>query len=932
MKRIVIFLSTLFCSISLFAYTQVPADSAVVKGVLPNGLTYYIRHNDFIPNRAAFHIAQKVGSIQEMPEQRGLAHFLEHMAFNGTTHYPNKELTNYLETIGVKFGDNLNAYTAVDETVYMITDVPTERTSTIDSCLLILRDWSDGILLEDKAIDAERGVIEEEWRTRNSPMQRQIEKLSPVIYAGDKYADCMPIGNIDVIRNFSYETLRSYYRTWYRPDLQGIVVVGDIDVKRTEEKIKELFADAKVSADAPERIYYPVSEYKEPCVMVSADPEMSFSLVCFYQKVKRLPDSLNATEEDMKTEIIAYFTSSMLGDRLNDLAKSKQPPFAGAWVDYRSFMLSGRQKSFVVETQVSAAGADVAFTAMMDEVERMRRFGFTQSELERAKKSYLALAEQIYNHRNQHENSFYVDFYVNNFLNGESMPSMDTYIELARRLSAEITLEDINTWIASWNSNDAVVWCTGPDIKELPTEEAINNEMSALPNKELVAYEDIDIPENIIPEEKAPISGKILKKRAVKNGAIEYKLSNGVEVYFKQTDFKDDEILLSAKSLGGLTKADSTDWMNARCADELYAASGTGTMNKIQLDKFLSDKRASLSANINLYTEELGGYASKKDIEYLFQLLYANFTTVNVDSIAFSSYKERFIANCKDRKNSPYFAIQDTVVNVVYGNNKLIKYLDIEDLNALDYTRSLENFRQRFSNAADFKFTIVGSIDEEKLEPLLEKYVASLPSSKTYEKVTRGEPMDLVGNDSVRFQKQMQVPATIAYMHNFVKIKPSANKLSYDILQDILDIVYTEKVREEEGGTYGVGVYVEVNKYPCENVELTIQFSTDSAKVDKLMPIIYAELKNIAENGPREADLQKVKEHKRKTFADEQKSNNYWSARLQTIQMYGKDNGATYLKRLEKIAAKDVQKAAKALLNSPNLKEIVQVGVTQPPI
>ena len=929
MKRIVIFLSTLFCSISLFAYTQVPADSAVVKGVLPNGLTYYIRHNDFIPNRAAFHIAQKVGSIQEMPEQRGLAHFLEHMAFNGTTHYPNKELINYLETIGVKFGDNLNAYTAVDETVYMITDVPTERTSTIDSCLLILRDWSDGILLEDKAIDAERGVIEEEWRTRNSPMQRQIEKLSPVMYAGDKYADCMPIGNIDVIRNFSYETLRSYYRTWYRPDLQGIVVVGDIDVKRTEEKIKELFADAKVSADAPERIYYPVSEYKEPCVMVSADPEMSFSLVCFYQKVKRLPDSLNATEEDMKTEIIAYFTSSMLGDRLNDLAKSKQPPFAGAWVDYRSFMLSGRQKSFVVETQVSAAGADVAFTAMMDEVERMRRFGFTQSELERAKKSYLALAEQIYNHRNQHENSFYVDFYVNNFLNGESMPSMDTYIELARRLSAEITLEEINTWIASWNSNDAVVWCTGSDLKELPTEEAINNEMSALPNKELVAYEDIDIPENIIPEEKAPISGKILKKRAVKNGAIEYKLSNGVEVYFKQTDFKDDEILLSAKSFGGAILLDSTDYVNARFADELYAEGGIGTMNKVQLDKFLSDKRTSLDASIGTYNEELSGYASKKDVDYLFQLLYAHFTAVREDSIAYRSFVERFIANNKDRDNRPLTAFVDTIENKLYRDHKLISTIKIEDLPALDHARSIEIFKERFANAADFKFTIVGSIDEATLEPLLEKYVASLPANKTREKVKRAEPLEQKGKDAVRFNKKMQVPATWVLIRNFVDVKSSVNKLAYFILEDILDLVYTEKVREEQGGTYGVSTKVSLFNEPKPHATLTIQFSTDAAKVDALIPIVYAELKNIAENGPREADLQKVKEHKRKTFADEQKSNNYWSARLQTIQMYGKDNGATYLKRLEKTSAKDVQKAAKALLNSPNLKEIVQVGVSK---
>lgn len=928
MKRILWLLCCLMGSMALCAQI-IPQDTATVKGVLPNGLTYYIRHNDYIPNRAAFHIAQKVGSIQETQGQRGLAHFLEHMAFNGTKHYPDKALINYLETIGVKFGANLNAYTSVDETVYMITDVPTERVSTVDSCLLILRDWSDGILLEAEAIDKERGVIEEEWRTRNNPILRQIEDNAPVIYAGDKYVDCMPIGSMDVVRNCPYDTLRSYYNTWYRPDLQGIVVVGDIDVKRTEEKIKELFASAKVPEGAPERVYYPVSEYKEPCIVISADAETPFTLLTYSQKVDDIPDSLKSTEEGLKQAFIRDVVATMLSDRLSDVMKEAEPPFVGANAYYGDFLLSGKQKCFEIAAQVSNAGAEVAFTRLMEEVERMRRYGFTEAELQRAEKSYLALLEQIYNHRDQHKNDYFVSACIDNFLNNEAMPSDETTFNVSKKIASQVTIADVNAWVNSWDTNNVFIWFAGSSLENLPTKEFVKNELMALPNKEIKEYEDVELPEAIILDSQLPAEGKILKKRAIKNGAIEYKLSNGVQVYFKQTDFKDDEILLSAKSLGGKIKADSADWMNARCADALYAASGTGTMNKIQLDKFLSDKRASLSASINMYTEELSGYASRKDIEYLFQLLYANFTTVNVDSTAFSSYKERFIANCKDRKNSPYSTLQDTVVDVVYGNNKMIKYLEIDDLKELDYTRSLEIFRQRFSNAADFKFTIVGNIDEEKLESLLEKYVASLPTSKAYEKVSRGEPMDLVGDDSVRFNKQMQVPATVAYMHNFVKIKPSANKLAYFMLKDILDLVYTEKVREEEGGTYGVGVYVEVNKYPCENVELTIQFSTDSAKVDKLMPIIYAELKNIAENGPREADLQKVKEHKRKTFADEQKSNNYWSTRLQAIQMYGKDNGATYLKRLEKIAAKDIQKAAKALLNSPNLKEIVQVGVNK---
>ena len=929
MKRILLFLSIFIASASASANAEIPADSATVKGVLPNGLTYYIRHNDYIPNRAAFHIAQKVGSIQETQGQRGLAHFLEHMAFNGTKHYPDKALINYLEIIGVKFGANLNAYTSVDETVYMITDVPTERVSTIDSCLLILRDWSDGILLEAEAIDKERGVIEEEWRTRNNPILRQIEDNAPVIYAGDKYADCMPIGSMDVVRNCPYDTLRSYYNTWYRPDLQGIVVVGDIDVKRTEEKIKELFADAKVPEGAPERVYYPVSEYKEPCIVISADAETPFTLLTYSQKVDDIPDSLKSTEDGLKQAFIRDVVATMLSDRLSDVMKEAEPPFVGANAYYGDFLLSGKQKCFEIGAQVSNAGAEVAFTRLMEEVERMRRYGFTQDELQRAEKSYLALLEQIYNHRDQHKNDYFVSACIDNFLNNEAMPSDETTFNVSKKIASQVTIADVNAWVNSWNTNNVFIWFAGSLLENLPTKEFIKNELSALPNKEIKEYEDVELPEAIILDSQLPAEGKILKKRAIKKGAIEYKLSNGVEVYFKQTDFKDDEILLSAKSFGGTILLDSTDYVNARFADELYTEGGIGTMNKVQLDKFLSDKRTSLDASIGTYNEELSGYASKKDVDYLFQLLYAHFTAVREDSIAYSSFVERFIAGNKDRDNRPLTAFVDTIENKLYRDNKLVSTIKIEDLPALDYARSIEIFKERFANAADFKFTIVGSIDEATLEPLLEKYVASLPANKTREKVKRAEPLEQKGKDAVRFNKEMQVPTTWVLIRNFVDVKSSANKLAYFMLEDILDLVYTEKVREEQGGTYGVSTKVSLSNEPKPHATLTIQFSTDAAKVDALIPIVYAELKNIAENGPREADLQKVKEHKRKTFADEQKSNNYWSSRLQAIQMYGKDNGATYLKRLEKTSAKDIQKAAKALLNSPNLKEIVQVGVNK---
>ena len=927
MKRILLALCCLISGISLFAYTHIPADSAVVKGVLPNGLTYYIRHNDYIPNRAAFHIAQKVGSIQETPEQRGLAHFLEHMAFNGTKHYPDKELINYLETIGVKFGRNLNARTGVDETVYMITDVPTERATIVDSCLLVLRDWCDGILLESEAIDQERGVIEEEWRSFDYPFERMLNKSGNVIYGEDKYSDCSPIGHIDVIRNFSHHEIRDYYKTWYRPDLQGIVIVGDIDVKRTEETIKLLFSDVKVPEGAPERIYYSVSDYNEPRILLTSDPEMTVSITLMNQKIESLPDSLKDTEESYRQNFICSLVTDMFRGRLKDITKEQRPPFAEPWLSSYGFLNSQRQKSFSIQVINSTDGPEVAFKRMMAEVERMRRFGFTEGELERAKKTYIADVEQMYNQRNQLENAYYVYQYINNFLEGESMATLDTYYELAKNMSENTTLADINEWINSWNTNNKLIWCFGADLKDIPTEEFIKKELEELPNIELTPYEDVTIPDEIIPDSMAPKVGKILRKKSLKNGIVEYKLSNGVEVYFKHTDFKDDEILLSARSHGGMSMVETADLINARLASELYQIGGIGTMNKIQLDKFLSDKYASLWTNIDKYAELIYGEASKKDVDYLFQLLYANFTTLREDSLAFLSYKQRYTTLCKNLDKDPFLLVNDSMINLAYANNKMVKNIKVEDLDQLDYSRSLQIYRERFSNAADFKFTIVGSIDEKTLEPLLEKYVASLPASKSKEKVKRGEPISTVGTKSLRYKKGMQEPATTVCMYNFVKVKSNVNELSYSMLKEVLDVVYIEKVREEQGGTYGVGTYVGVNKYPTNYVELKVSFTTDSTKVDTLLPIIYTEFAKVAKEGPSDECLKTIKEYRKKTFIDNQKDNYYWVDRLQDIQLYGKDAGATYLKRLDKVSAKDIQKAAETLLNSNNQKEVIQLGV-----
>lgn len=928
-KRIFCVLCCLVGSMVLFAATPIPADSAVVVGQLPNGLTYYIRHNDYIPNRASFHIAQKVGSIQETPDQRGLAHFLEHMAFNGTTHFPGNSLINYLETIGVKMDVNLNAYTRVDQTVYMIKDVPTNRVATVDSCLLILRDWSDGILLEGEAIDKERGVIEEEWRTRSNPVARMRENELPRLFPGDKYADCVPIGNIEVVRHCPYDALRAYYKTWYHPDLQGIVVVGDVDVAQTEATIKRIFSDIKMPENCPEYIYYPISAYQEPKIIASTDVEMPFPMLAYRQKITSIPDSLKGTIEGQVQDWIREMVASMLNDRLNEILREPTPPFAQLFVAYDDYLVTTRQRSIAVHVTAANEGLQVGISRVFDEMERLHRYGFTQSEFKRCKNAYISNIQNEYAQRNHVENEAYVSQYIDHFLEKYPIPSADWLYYQGIPLIDSISLDDVNDWIASWDLNDRLVWLLGSDTLQFPSNDWIKEQLRLVETKELDPYQEEELSTTLIPQEFMSPKGSIKQKKQLNNGVVWYKLSNGVNVYYKPTDYKEDEIILSAVSQGGFMQIDPSDWINARFAAPLAFVGGMGNMNASDLEKYLSDKQVSLQANIETYTENITGKSSKKDVETLFEMVYGSFHTLRASQTAFESYKQRYIAQTKNYYNNPLAIVADSIAQVEHNNHPLLRNLRVEDIEQVDYMHSMQLYKQRFANAADFTFVVVGDIDEATLEPLLETYVASLRANKKREKVKKSSPLVTPGKKKVLFTLPMQQPATIVYLHTFNPLSPSDEDLDYLLLDDILKLVYAEKIREEQGGTYGVGTYMMVDDLPSRHVVFSVTFSTDVDKVATLLPIIYQELGVLAKEGPREEDLQKVKEYLRKRYADTQNDNDYWVARIQDTQNKGKDAMATYLERLEKVSAKDIQNAARKILESPNFKEMVSVGIPQ---
>ena len=549
-------------------FPPLPVDKNVRIGQLDNGLTYYIRHNKLPENRAEFYIAQKVGSILEEPQQRGLAHFLEHMAFNGTKNFPGDDkglgVIPWCETVGIKFGTNLNAYTSIDETVYNISNAPIDRAGVLDSCLLVLHDWSNYILLKDDEIDKERGVIREEWRSRNSGMLRVYTDLLPTIYPGDKYADCMPIGSIDVINNFPYKDIRDYYHKWYRPDLQGIVIVGDIDVDAVEAKLKTIFADVQKAVNPAERVYYPVADNKEPIVAIGTDKEVDDPSIEVYFKQDATPDSEKNNVGYLASQYMTSMITSMLNARLSELTQSANPPFTRAYSSYGNFFVAKTKEALNLSASSKTDGIEKALKVLLQEAERARRFGFTESEYARARANYLQRLESAYNEREKTKHGSYVREYVRNFLDAEPIPGIETEYAMMNQLAPNLPVQAINMAIQQLvpDSNQVVI-IAGPEKEGLkyPQKEEVIALLKGMKSLDLQPYVDKVSDEPLMKE--APKGGKIVsEKEGEIYGSTKLVLSNGVTVYVKKTDFKADEIRMKGTSLGGKSLFPDKDALN----------------------------------------------------------------------------------------------------------------------------------------------------------------------------------------------------------------------------------------------------------------------------------------------------------------------------------------------------------------------------------
>lgn len=910
-------------------FPPLPVDKNVRIGQLDNGLTYYIRHNKLPENRAEFYIAQKVGSILEEPQQRGLAHFLEHMAFNGTKNFPGDDkglgVIPWCETVGIKFGTNLNAYTSIDETVYNISNAPIDRTGVLDSCLLILHDWSNYILLKDNEIDKERGVIREEWRSRNSGILRVYTDLLPTIYPGDKYADCMPIGSIDVINNFPYKDIRDYYHKWYRPDLQGIVIVGDIDVDAVEAKLKAVFADVQKPVNPAERTYYPVADNKEPIVAIGTDKEVDDPSIEIYFKQDATPDSEKNNVGYLASQYMTSMISSMLNARLSELVQSANPPFTRASSYYSDFFVAKTKEAFALSASSKADGIETALKTLLQETERARRFGFTESEYARARANYLQSLESAYNEREKTKHGSYVREYVQNFLNGEPIPGIEAEYAMMNQLAPNIPLQAMNMVMQQLvpDSNQVVI-IAGPAKEGLkyPTKEEVINLLKGMKDLDLQAYVDKVSDEPLMKE--APKGGKIIsEKEGDIYGSTKLVLSNGVTVYVKKTDFKADEIRMKGTSLGGKSIFPDKDALNFAVMDNVIAVGGLGNFSQVDLTKVLAGKKVSVNAGLGATTENVFGTCSPKDFETMMQLTYLTFTAPRKDAEAFESFKNRMKAQLESAQANPLSSINDSLQKAMYNNHPRVVMMKPEMVDQIDYDRILEMYNDRFKDASDFTFYFVGNIDLETAKPLIAEYLGALPAINRKETFKDTKMSIRKGVYKNEYAKEQQTPtATIVFLYSGKAPYTLKNDILLSFATQVLDMVYTEEVREKEGGTYGVNCFGDLQKYPKEQLLLQIVFQTDPAKKDKLAGIVVDELKKLAAEGPSDVHLQKVKEYMLKKYADNQKENGYWMNNLNDYFYYGMDMTEGYTDIVNSITAKDIQKFVSDLLKQGNEIEV----------
>ncbi len=910
---------------SEFFKKPVPIDPTVKYGKLENGMTYYIKHNQEPKERASFYIIQNVGAILEEDDQNGLAHFLEHMAFNGTKHFPKKGLFTLLEKYGIEFGRNINAYTSNDETVYNLSDIPATNESLMDSCLLILHDWSNYLSLEAEEIDNERGVIKEEWRTRRSANFRMDIALRPMKYKGSKYAVRDVIGDINVIENFDYDVIRRFYHDWYRTDLQAIAIIGDFDADKMEQKVIELFSKIPAVENPKERVYFDVPDNKEPIIAMATDPEAQTSMMWLYYK----HDEVKNDDKNigyLRYNLIKELYAQMINQRFDEIVQKGTPPFIVAQSFYGSY--TDTKDAYTTISIAKNNGLGQAMESVLIEQERLKRYGFTQGELERAKTNILRALESQYAEKDKKNNDDYAAEFVDHYRQNEPIPGVEAEYQFAKAMMPNITLEELNMLPSKWiTKENMVLTFQGPEKEGItyPTKEEALALIQKVENMEIEPYEDTAADQPLFAEELEG-SKIISEKKLPVFDAVEWTLANGVKVVLKKTDFKEDEIVFTAYSLGGSSLYSVEDFASAGFIPAIMGMYGVGDFDNITLQKMLSGKIVDLNHFLTEQTEGFQGNVSPKDFETLMQLIYLYFEKPRFDKEANDAFISRIGSFLENRGKDPNNVIQDSVAMITTCYNPRTKILNKEFLEEVDFEKIKKVYKERYADASDFTFIFSGNIDLEKAKPLIEKYIGSLTDIDREENWVNHHIEHPKGFTQKTIKMPLETPKSTVYInYNSDLDYTYKNKIIVNMLNYLFDIVYTEKIREEEGGTYGVRIGGNLSHYPDEEYNLALFFDCDPAKADHLTSIIYAQMEEMAKNGVDDEKMEKVRENLLKVREENLRKNKFW---LNAIRAYYYDkqdvvSEENYNEIVKSITSKDIEKFVKKVLLKADKVEVI---------
>ncbi len=914
-KQFLSFVLSFFMIVSALAQ-NIPTDPNIRIGTLPNGMKYYIKKNVKPEKKVELRLAINTGSIMEDEDQRGLAHFMEHMNFNGTKNFPDNKLVDFLQSIGVKFGQHLNAYTSFDETVYML-PVPLDKPGNLDSGLKVIEDWAFNALLTDKEIDKERGVVLEELRLGLGPDKRMRDQYFPKIFYKSKYADRLPIGDKKLLETFTYDKIRRFHKDWYRPDLMSVIVIGDINVDEMEAKIKKNFSAYKNPTPERPRTLADVPNHKETFVAVESDPDATRSIVqLMYNDLDNYkPD---VTEADYNKSIVENLFSTMLNNRLEELTNSATPPFTFGY-SYKGGLVRPKQ-AFQSVAMTQDGKQLAALKVLMEETERAKRFGFTQSELDRAKADLLSNYEKSYNDRDKQESQNLVNELVNNFLEQEPIPGIEWEYKQHQKVLPTITLDQVNNVVKNYvRDENRVVVITGPKKETIvqPTEAQVLALFDEVKNEKLAAYEDKATIKDLVAPFKS--TGKIVKTESdAKLGTTTFTLNNGAKVTYKKTDFKDDEIVFSAASLGGTTTVSNADIEKTQWAFPALSEAGFNNYSKTDITKFLAGKQVNVNPYVSNLSIGFNGNSTKKDFETMFQMVYGYFTGLNYDPVSFNSFKTKQQGFLDNLLANPQTYFQSEMQK--YLNQKNPRFFgiipDAKAWEKTDYKLAYDIYKQKVANAGNFQFYFVGNIDEAQIKQFAEKYIGSLPSTgkvETYKDLGY-RPLYTATEKVIKKGKDPKSMVTIRYSG---ETKYSEKEdLAMRALGEVATIKVIEKLREDAGGIYGGGARGSLTKIPYGSYNFSVNFPCGPENAEKLTKIALAELQKLIDKGPEEKDLNKFKEGEANDDVTNMKDNKYWLENISSYQLQGGDkyDVLNYLTKVKALTVKDLQAVAKKYL------------------